>query len=175
MASTPPPGFHSSDIELDFRDERNQALHRVLRGLPKRFVVWLIEGLEMADVIVSGRLFAGATGGCAVGVTLRAMDPSLRGRRSSRGRSRSVVRWRRELAKEIPLLFALEQVFDRSVRLARERYWFASEHQVAKSVALWVADEARTELLMREMRSEWLEELVREAREPALAGAPSQI
>jgi hypothetical protein len=177
VASSRRPNFEPSDIGLGFRAERNQSLHLVLRGLPRRFVVGLIEGLEMADVITPGRLFTSSSGGCAVGVTLRALDPSLRGRRLQWGRRRSVVGWRRELAKEIPLLFALEQVFDRTVRLARRRYPHAPEREVAKAVALWVADEARTELLMREMHAEWLEELVREARRPPAAegcGAATQ-
>jgi hypothetical protein len=152
--------FASRHLTRSFRGERNQALHRVLRRLPYDFLVALIEGLEAADVIVPGKLFAGDRGGCAVGVTLRALDPSYRGRWVMWGRSRSIVGFRRRLARRVPYLYALEQVFDRSVRLALERSPEAPPGQVAKAVAQWVADEARTELVLREMNSEWLDRVI---------------
>src|SRR5689334_5926043 len=106
-------------IPQRFRAERNEGLHRVLRGLPSDFIIALIEGLEGADVITPGRLFAGRSGGCAVGVTLRVVEPNFRG-------SGLLSRWRRKkstqdlyrgVAKSIPHLHALEHVFDRSVNL----------------------------------------------------------
>jgi hypothetical protein len=165
-------GAHLAQIARGFRAERNQALHRVLKGLPYDFIIGLIEGLEGADVITPGRLFAGRSGGCAVGVTLRAMDPRYRGRRIIWGRRlrRSVVALRRGLATRVARLYALEQVFDRSVRLAQARDPGKPPHVVARAVALWVADEARAELLLREMNSEWMERVIAEITQP---GAPS--
>jgi hypothetical protein len=105
------------EISQAFRADRNEALHRVLRALPGDFLVALIEGLERADRIVAGRLFAGESGGCVVGVTLRAIEPGFRGRRMIWGRwaRRSVVKLERGIAKGITHLYALEQVFDRSI------------------------------------------------------------
>ncbi len=158
--------FDSSGLARDFRAERNQGLHRVLRRLPYDFVIALIEGLERADVITPGRLFAGRDGGCAVGVTLRAFDPRYRGRRLVWGRrtKKSVFTLRRDLAKQVSHLYALEHVFDHTVELAQARYASAPPRQVAKAVAMWVADEARTELVLREMNSEWLDRLLADAR-----------
>jgi hypothetical protein len=124
-------------ISRAFRADRNEPLHRVLRALPGDFLVALIEGLERADRIVAGRLFAGKSGGCVVGVTLRMIEPEFRGRRMIWGR------WARR---------------------------GADGREVAKAVALWVAAEARTELLLREMTAAWLDPLTAElspAREPA--------
>jgi hypothetical protein len=154
--------FGSKDLPRGFRAERIEALHRVLRKLPDDFIVALIEGLEGADVITPGKLFAGESGGCAVGVTLRALDPeSFGGRWVIWGRSRSVIGFRRRLAKRVKHLYALEQVFDRSVKLARARNPLSSGREVAMAVAVWVADEARTELVLREMNSEWMERALR--------------
>ena len=152
-------GLHH--IYRSFRAERNQALHRVLRRLPYVFLVGLIEGLENADEITPGRLFAGHRGGCAVGVTLRALDPRLRGRRRFRGRRmrKSVMGLRRRLARNVPYLYALEHVFDRSVEMLREEYPLVPATLVAETTALWVAAEARTELILRELNSEWLDGL----------------
>jgi hypothetical protein len=99
MAAAPPP-FTPRDIYRSFRADRNVALHRVLRRLPDTFIAALAEGLEQADVITPGRLFAGQSGGCAVGVTLRVLYPKYRGRRLLWGRRlrRSVIRLRRGLA-----------------------------------------------------------------------------
>jgi hypothetical protein len=158
MAPSAAPTFGPRDIYRSFRAERNVALHRVLRRLPDSFIVALIEGLEGADVITPGRLFAGRRGGCAVGVTLRVLFPHYRGRRLLRGRrlQKSVMRLRRELAFEVSHLFALEQVFDRSVILLQERFSEAPPNDVAKATALWIAGEARTELVLRELNSDWL-------------------
>jgi hypothetical protein len=166
--------FTSAQLERGFRAERNEALHRVLRRLPDDFIVALIEGLEGADVITPGRLFAGERGGCAVGVTLRALDPeSFMGRWVMWGRSRSVVGFRRRLAKRVGYLYALEQVFDRSVELARARHPLAAPDEVALAVAAWVATEAVTELVLREMRSDWLQRIVDEITTPLeTVGAP---
>jgi hypothetical protein len=166
------PGIDVSEITRGFRAERNEALHRVLRRLPYDFIVALIEGLEAADVITPGRLFAGHSGGCAVGVTLRAMEPRYRGRRIVWGRlvRRSVVTLRRRLAARVAHLYALEQVFDRSVRVAQSRYPWRHPRVIAKAVALWVADEARAELLLRELNSEWMDRVLSEitaAADPA--------
>ncbi|HEX2129512.1 MAG TPA: hypothetical protein VHF58_09885 [Solirubrobacterales bacterium] len=158
MASSAASTFGPRDIYRSFRAERNVALHRVLKRLPDQFIVALIEGLEQADVITPGQLFAGERGGCAVGVTLRVLFPKYRGRRRLRGRRlhRSVMRLRRELAYEVSHLFALEQVFDRSVLLLQERFSEVPPQDVAKATALWIAGEARTELVLREMNSDWL-------------------
>lgn len=158
MASTAAPTFSPRDIYRSFRAERNLALHRVLRRLPDKFIIALIEGLERADVITPGHLFAGERGGCAVGVTLRVLFPDYRGRRYLRGRrlQKSVMRLRRELAFEVSHLFALEQVFDRSVLLLQERFGEVPPQDVAKATALWIAGEARTELVLRELNSDWL-------------------
>lgn len=161
MTGSGDTAFTSVDLPRGFRAERNQALHRVLRRLPGDFVVALIEGLEAADVITPGRLLAGDRGGCAVGVTLRALDPeSFGGRWLMWGRSRSVHGFRRRLAKRVSHLYALEQVFDRSVEIAVAAFPGASPEQVAKAVAAWVADEARTELVLREMNSEWMDRVM---------------
>ena len=158
--------FGPRDIYRSFRAERNVALHRVLRRLPDEFIVALIEGLEQADVITPGRLFAGRRGGCAVGVTLRVLFPRYRGRRFIRGRrlQKSVMRLRRGSRYEVSHLFALEQVFDRSVLLLQERFSDVPPADVAKATALWIAGEARTELVLRELDSEWLADAVRRAR-----------
>ena len=86
MAKGATDTFQARHIYRSFRAERNQALHHVLGRLPDEFIVALIEGLEGADVITPGRLFAGHRGGCAVGVTLRAIDPGYRGRKLVWGR-----------------------------------------------------------------------------------------
>lgn len=170
----------ANSVPRDFRAERNEALHRVLARLPDRLLRALIDGFERADVIEPGRLFAGVRGGCAVGVVLRALDPGYEGRRLWWGRRsrRSVCRLRRDLARELPYLTALEQVFDRSVALARERSPWAPKRWLARQVARWIADEARTELLLREMSSRWGEggepRVSASARfAPALATAPA--
>lgn len=141
-----------------FRAERNEGLHRVLRGLPGDFIVALVEGLEGADVITPGRLFAGGSGGCAVGVTLRRVEPDFRGSGTLRRwrRKRSIQELYRGLAKSIPHLHALEHVFDRSVRLYGARNPQLKKDDVARAVALWVAAEARAELLLRELDADWL-------------------
>ncbi len=187
MAQSAAPTFGPRDIYRSFRAERNVALHRVLKRLPDEFIVALIEGLEQADEITPGRLFAGERGGCAVGVTLRVMYPHYRGRRLVRGRrlQKSVMRLRRKLAFEVSHLFALEQVFDRSVLLLQERFSEVPAQDVAKATALWIAGEARTELVLREMSSDWLAATVAEPAQvepappkprrfaPVLAGAPA--
>lgn len=144
-------------VPRGFRAERNEALHRILTKLPDHLLRALIDGFERADVIEPGRLFAGVRGGCAVGVVLRALDPSYEGRRFWRGRHsrRSVCRLRKDLAREMPYLTALEQVFDRSVAIARERNPWAPKRWLSRRVAAWIADEARTELLLREMSAQW--------------------
>ena len=163
MASPPQP-FSPRDIYRSFRADRNVALHRVLRRLPNRFIAALAEGLEQADVITPGRLFAGERGGCAVGVTLRVLYPKYRGRRLIWGRRlrRSVSALRRSQAREVDHLYALEAVFDRSVLLLQEHFSDVPPEQVAEATAHWIAGEARTELLLREMRSDWLDEIVAE-------------
>ena len=171
MATEAADKFQARHIYRAFRAERNQALHHVLGKLPDDFIVYLIEGLEGADVITPGRLFAGDRGGCAVGVTLRALDPdSYRGRRLLWGRRlrRSIFRLRRSLAREIRHLYALEQVFDRSVFMLQEEFPHVPGEQIAEATAHWVAGEARAELLLREMNSEWIERIEVEQRPPAL-------
>jgi hypothetical protein len=172
MATTTPEPFTPRDIYRSFRADRNVALHRVLRRLPDRFIAALAEGLEQADVIAPGRLFAGRSGGCAVGVTLRVLYPKYRGRRLLRGRRmrRSVIGLRRGLAREVSHLHALEEVFDRSVLLLQEHFEHVAPDQVAEATAHWIAGEARAELLLREMNSDWLDEIVAlRAPEPAYA------
>jgi hypothetical protein len=161
MAKQPADQFEVRHIYRSFRAERNQALHHVLGRLPYDFVVGLIEGLEEADVITPGRLFAGHRGGCAVGVTLRAMDPGFQGRRLIWGRRlrRSIVGLRRSLARQVRHLYALEQVFDRSVYMLQEEFPQVPGERIALATAHWVAGEARTELLLREMNSEWMEQI----------------
>jgi hypothetical protein len=168
MDSRPASTFGPRDIYRSFRADRNVALHRVLRRLPDDFIVALIEGLEGADEITPGRLFAGRSGGCAVGVTLRVLYPQYRGRRLLWGRRarRSVMRLRRRLAFQVSHLHALEQVFDRSVLMLQDRFSEVPPHAVAEATALWIAGEARTELVLREMDSDWLARIVsdREAK-----------
>jgi hypothetical protein len=166
--------FGPQDIYRSFRRDRNQALHPVLRRLPHEFIVALIEGLEGADVITPGRLFAGERGGCAVGVTLRALDPDLRGRRmiwGTRFRT-SIWRLRRSLARQVPHLYALEHVFDRSVLMLQARFPQVPPAEVAEATALWIAAEARCELTIRELHSDWLDELVAASRVPVTSSTP---
>ncbi|MFL5870140.1 MAG: hypothetical protein ACJ75R_03610 [Solirubrobacterales bacterium] len=167
--------FSARDIYRSFRADRNVALHRVLRRLPDRFIAGLAEGLEQADVITPGQLFAGERGGCAVGVTLRTLYPKYRGRRLIFGRRlrRSVVGLRRGLAREVSHLYALEEVFDRSVLLLQHHFADVPPNDVAEATAHWIAGEARTELLLREMHSDWLAEIVAE-RAP-VAGPPIAV
>jgi hypothetical protein len=169
MAKGATDQFQARHIYRAFRAERNQALHHVLGRLPDAFIVALIEGLENADVITPGRLFAGYRGGCAVGVTLRSLDPSYRGRRLIWGRrlKRSIFRLRRSMAREIQHLYALEQVFDRSVYMLQEEFPQVPGEQIAEATAHWVAGEARAELLLREMSAEWLDQIEAEVRRPA--------
>ncbi len=150
------PTFTPRDIYRSFRAERNEALHPVLRRLPDRFLAALIEGLEQADVITPGRLFAGDRGGCAVGVTLRVLNPGYRGRRLIWGRRlrKSITRMRCAEASEISHLYALEQVFDRSVLMLQRRFDQAPAAEVAIATAHWIAGEARVEMLIREMDSQ---------------------
>ena len=171
MAAAAKQGFEVRHIYRAFRAERNQALHRVLGRLPYEFVIALIEGLEGADVITPGRLFAGDRGGCAVGVTLRAIDPEYRGRRLVWGRRlrRSIVNLRRSLAREVRHLYALEQVFDRSVYMLQEQFPHLDGDSIALATAHWVAGEARTELLLREISSDWMQDLVPDEPRPARA------
>jgi hypothetical protein len=154
-----PQSLLEGAIPRDFRAERNEALHRVLRQLPSGLIKALVDGLDSADVIQPGRLFAGRQGGCAVGVTLRSLDPRLQGRRLLWGRrlKRSVSDLRRSLAIEVPHLYALEQVFDRSVQIACERNPWAPREWIGLRVATWIADEARTELALRELDDEWMD------------------
>jgi len=168
--------FSPRDIYRTFRAERNQALHRVLRRLPYGFLVALIEGLEQADVITPGRLFAGERGGCAVGVTLRVLEPRYQGRRLLWGRRlrKSIARLRRSQGAEISHLYALEQVFDRSVLLLQERFADVPAGEVASATALWIAGEARVELVLREMNSDWLNRIVA-ARAAATAPRPAAL
>ena len=49
----------ASTLPTDFRSERNEALHRILRRLPGDLLGALIDGFDRADVIEPGRLFAG--------------------------------------------------------------------------------------------------------------------
>ena len=141
----------------------------------------LIEGLERADRVVPGRLFAGSTGGCAVGVTLRVVEPDFDGPgRRGWARKRSIAHLYRGVARSIPHLHALEQVFDRSVRLYQQQRPELRKREAAKAVALWVAAEARTELLLRELDSDWLVELeaavaAKDTIEPRLHGAPRSV
>jgi hypothetical protein len=172
MAAAPPQSFTPRDIYRSFRADRNVALHCVLKRLPDRFISALAEGLEGADVITPGRLFAGHSGGCAVGVTLRVLYPKYRGRRLLSGRRirRSVSKLRRSLARDVDHLYALEEVFDRSVLLLQEHFAHVPGEQVAEATAHWIAGEARTELLLREMNSGWLDEIVAlTAPEPSYA------
>ncbi|MDX6582880.1 MAG: hypothetical protein QOI10_2064 [Solirubrobacterales bacterium] len=171
MAKGATDRFQVRHIYRSFRAERNEALHRVLGRLPDDFIVALIEGLEGADVITPGRLFAGYRGGCAVGVTLRALDPGYRGRRLVWGRRlrRSIIGLRRSLAREVDHLYALEQVFDRSVHMLQAQFPRVPGEQVAEATAHWVAGEARTELLLREMSSEWIERISLDREQPARA------
>jgi hypothetical protein len=152
-------------ISRRFRAERNEGLHRVLRGLPSDFIIALIEGLEGADVIKPGKLFAGESGGCAVGVTLRVVEPDFRGSGRLRRwrRRRSIGELYRGVAKSIPHLHALEHVFDRSVDLCWAQNPGLPQDEVAKEVAYWVASEARAELLLRELDADWLAAIEPEA------------
>jgi hypothetical protein len=68
-----------------------------------------------------------------------------------------VLRLRRGLARNVPYLYALEHVFDRSVELLREEHPLVPATLIAEATALWVAAEARTELVLREVSSDWLE------------------
>jgi hypothetical protein len=106
-----------------------------------------------------------------VGVTLRAIDPGFRGRRLIWGRRlrRSITRLRRSLAIQVPHLYALEQVFDRSVLMLQARFPHVPANKIAEATALWVAAEARGELILREMCSEWLDTIV--ATQSAEAGS----
>src|SRR5436190_18593764 len=117
------------------QSERGPAIRRVLRGLPDEFLAALVEGIDDADMIVSGRLFAGRNGGCAVGVMLRVMRPDLPRRPGWRRSRRSLSELDRELAKQVAHLGALESVFDRSVELAGWRYPDAHGAEIARTVA----------------------------------------
>ena len=88
--------------------------------------------------------------------------------------SRSRVLYR-GVAKSIPHLHALEHVFDRSVALFQAGQPEVRKPEAAKAVALWVAGEARAELLLRELNSEWIAaiEPARIIEAPAATPAPA--
>jgi hypothetical protein len=71
---------------------------------------------------------------------------------------------------EVSHLFTLEQVFDRSVLLLQERFGEVPPQDVARATALWIAGEARTELVLRELSSDWLAQTVSES--PATVPEP---
>jgi hypothetical protein len=89
---------------------------------------------------------------------MRIVEPDFRGAGTlSRWRRRkSIQGLYRGVAKSIPHLHALEHVFDRSVALFQAGQPEVPESDAAKAVAIWVAAEARAELLLRELNSEWL-------------------
>jgi len=144
--------------------ERGEPLELALKGLPDDFLAAMIEGLEAADDISPGRLFVGERGGCVVGVTLRVIDPDFRGRGRYRiwSRRRSIKGAYQELHSLFPRLSLLEQVFDKSVLTARSRFPDIDADRAGVLTAHWVARVARTELIIREMKTDHLDELVHE-------------
>lgn len=165
-----------SSIPRDVLAQRSPALHQVLHRLPDRFLVALIEGVEQADVVVPGKLFAGRSGGCAVGIALRALHPKLpRGRLGQARRCRrSVTTLCRGLEMSVGRLHAFEEVFDRTVSFAAARTGHA-DALLAREVADWVAAEARQELLRREIDSEWLDAVEQRIEGRALAEVEREL
>jgi len=150
------------DFNELMREKKGDSLNRVFKDLPNDFLAAMIEGLEDADVIVPGRLFAGDNGGCVVGVTLRVIDPDFqgRGRWSYRTKRKSIKKAYWELNKIFPSLKTLEEVFDQAVRVAGHYYSHCSQKEISTAVGKWFSIEARTELMIREMNSDWLNAIV---------------
>ena len=138
------------ELPVQIEIERRETFRRVLAGLPDRYLEALLDGLDHADVVVPGRLFAGEAGGCAVGVTLRTLHPELRWESGFRARrARSVTRLARDLAKRVGRLGTLERVFDRSVEVVLEHNRGAACGSAARLTAAWLEEEARAELARR--------------------------
>ena len=124
-------------------------MRRVLRGLPEPVLKPLARGLADAERLDAGSLFTDG-GGCAVGVFVRTLFPDYRPRSGIlfRRRQRSLAQVNTRLVRELPHLLALEQVFDRTVRLAESR----GVSDPAAATGAWIGAEISAELELRQLR-----------------------
>ncbi|HEY1523281.1 MAG TPA: hypothetical protein VGF70_09740 [Solirubrobacteraceae bacterium] len=140
---TPPPGIGGGLAA---------AAERCLHRLPEHLLRAMATGLrENADDLTTGALFRGRySGGCAVGVTLRELDPDAF--RFGRVEFWLWYRWRRglepDLARRFPQLQQLQQVFDDAVGEVKQA---GQDPQPTRSVGLWLTLTAETELRVREL------------------------
>jgi hypothetical protein len=152
-------GAHSRGVELpvlpeSLRAERTEPLRRILRKLPDPILEALVDGLDRADQLVPGQLYADGSGGCAVGVIMRAIFPAEASRRVrwwNRRRHVSLYRSHPQLAREFPHLVTLESVFDRTIELAQQLYPELSQAELGAVCGRWMAAEAATELGFRHL------------------------
>lgn len=143
-------------LPAPLRAERTEALRRILRKLPEPILEALVYGLDSAEELVPGRLYATGNGGCAVGVILRTIFPREDGRAGSawsRWRRRTLRQTHPNLAREYPHLAALEMVFDRTIEIAERLYPGYSQRELALACGRWMAAEAATELGFRHLKA----------------------
>ena len=136
------------------RAERGPVLRRTLRGLPDASLAALVRGLDRAGGdLAPGRLFRGGSGGCAVGVMLRELEPETYAARGPRfwlvHSWRRRVRWYRGMAREHPRLQHLEWTFDRAAAASSQRG--LARREAAVAVGRWFRAEAEAELDWRRL------------------------
>jgi hypothetical protein len=139
----PPPG-----VSAGLAAATERCIHRLSDHLLRAMVTGL---RESADDLTTGALFSGRdSGGCAVGVTLRELNPDAF--RFGRIEFWLWHRWRRgvelDVARRFPQLQQLQRVFDDAVN---EMEQAGHDEQPAKAVGLWLAAGAEGQLRVREL------------------------
>jgi hypothetical protein len=122
-----------------------------VQRLPDQLLLAMARGLRAnADDLAPGALFRRReAGGCAVGVTLRALAPDA----FQFGRVEFWLwhRWRKgvesDLARRFPQLEQLQRLFDDAVTEIAKA---SPDEQPAKTVGLWIAARAEAELRARD-------------------------
>jgi hypothetical protein len=150
------------------RPELARDVPGALRHLPAELLQAMVRGLRAhADDLAPGALFRGnSTGGCAVGVTLRELDPDAF--RFGWLQFWLWHRWRkgveRDVAHRYPRLKHLQWYFDEAVA---ELEASGREPRPSRAVGLWFAASAEAEL---EARRGTLPRRRRPAARPARRG-----
>ena len=127
------------------------AAGRCLQHLPENLLRAMATGLRAnADDLAPGALFRGRdSGGCAVGVILRQLDPDAF--RFGRFEFWLWHRWRRgverDVARKFPQLQQLQRIFDDAVDEVAEA---GHGNQPATAAGLWLAASAEAELRARQ-------------------------
>ena len=137
-------------------EERGPVLRRILRGLPDEVLQALVRGLERdGHSLMAGRLFRGNHGGCAVGVTLRELDPETYAVEGPafwlRHAWRRRLRWYRGLSAANPRLQHLEWTFDRAVTATYGGWRRRLRREAAVAVGRWIRFEGQAELDWRQL------------------------